>query len=294
MPNEKPLLGAYLLPGDTTWLHSSLSRYYPLLDDLVVLVPERGESWTGARLPVEDCLRIIKKVDVRGLVRVVSGHWTDPAHPRRAEIAQRQRGVDALGEMDWVLQIDNDELLPEPSALLECLKIAEDNEIPAMEWPMRVLFRALGNGRFLEVVSANGDPRFDYPGPIAIRPRETLVDCRRTSGGFLRPVVVGDQQSLQLTRAPAENETRADCLLPSQAILHNSWGRHPESIRRKLRSTAHQEGSKMFLYYWGVWQPAPLTWRWLRNFHLLYGPLWPRLAVLDVPLANLVLDEDSG
>jgi hypothetical protein len=44
----KPRLGAYVLTGDPVWMRSSLGRYYDLLDDLVVLVPEGGRAGRAA------------------------------------------------------------------------------------------------------------------------------------------------------------------------------------------------------------------------------------------------------
>ena len=98
-------LGAYVLPGDPTWLRSSLSSYYHLLDDLVVPIPEDGRSWTGATLPVRDCLTAINRVDTRRLMRHISGRWIDRRQPLQAEIAQRQACVNALNGVDWVLQV---------------------------------------------------------------------------------------------------------------------------------------------------------------------------------------------
>lgn len=292
MSPSRPRLGAYVLPGDPVWLRSSLSRYYGLLDRLVVPVPEDGLSWRGASLPVQECLEIIKAVDHRGIVEVIHGTWTDTDHPLRAENAQRQAAIDELGDVDWVLQVDNDEFLPDVEALLGMLRRAEHLNLSAVEWPMRVVFRRLRSGRYLEVVDANRQPRYDYPGPIAVRPGVRVVDCRRVSEPFLRPVVRGDTSSTQVARPVADGELRMPGLEPGQAILHNSWGRPVRDIRRKMGSSSHQLGPRMIFYFWAVWRASPLTWRWLRNFHLLQGPLWPRLAVLNDQLTQDLEPQD--
>ncbi len=272
-------LGAYLLTGDPTWLAASLARYYDRLDDLVALVPADGRSWTGRPLPVEDCLAAIRSVDHRGLARVVEDVWTDPAHPATAETAQRQAGLDHLAGVDWVLQLDNDEVLA-PSALepLDALlDRAEAEGLDVVEWPMRVLYRGLGRGRFLEVVARDGRPFVEYPGPIAVRPGVRLVDCRRTAGPFLRPVVAGDRSSVQVTRDAEPGEHRVVLLEPRDVITHNSWGRPPRAIWRKLRSSAHRLGWRGPVYFALVWLPSPWTWRLLRGVHPLSRDLWPRL-----------------
>jgi hypothetical protein len=294
MSTTRPRLGAYLLPGDPTWLRSSLSRYYDLLDDLVIPVPNGHRSWTGEPLPVEACLSAIHEIDSRGIMRIITGAWVEPKHPLEAEKAQRQAAMTELAGMDWVLQIDNDEILPDVEALLEHLRLAETKGLPAVEWPMRVLFRRLRSGKYLEVVGPSGRPRFDYPGPIAIRPDQRPVEARRTHGPFLRPVVGGDRESLQVARPAEALEARVETLQPHHVILHNSWARPPSAVWRKVRSSGHYEGLRTLSYYWAIWRLAPLTWRRLRNFHLIYGPLWPRLAVLNEPAAeSLILPSDK-
>ncbi len=272
-------IGAYLLPGDPVWLASSLSRYYDLLDDLVVIAPRSRRGWTGRPIPVDECLEIVARHDPRGIHRIVWGDWENHAEPMRGEMAQRQAGIDALGSsVDWVLQIDNDEVLPDPSALLTLLDEAEALGIDAVEWPMRVLFRRLRTGEYLEVCAADGGFRYDYPGPIAVRPGATVIDARRCPGVFLRPVVHGDRVSLQLRQEPASGEVRLECLEHSEAIVHNSWGREPEAVHRKVRTWGHAAGLKGELYYWTRWWPSPVLWRVMRDFHPFAGGLWPKLT----------------
>lgn len=269
-------LGAYLLAGDPVWLAASLARYYPLLQHLVVVAPASRRGWTGHPIPVDECLAVVRALDVRGIHEVVWGEWRDPL-PIRADTAQRQAGLAALGHrVDWILQIDNDELLPHPARLLELLAEADARGLDAVEWPMRVLFRRLRGGDFLEVCARSGAPRYDYPGPIAVRPGATLVEARRSAGTVLRPVVRGDAASLQLTRPAAPGEVRLPVLRPADAIVHNSWGRAPAAIRRKIRTWGHAS-RRSAAYFWLCWWPAPLIWPLLRDFHPFARGLWPRL-----------------
>ncbi|HEX2856170.1 MAG TPA: hypothetical protein VHO26_01645 [Propionibacteriaceae bacterium] len=284
-------IGAYLLPGDPVWLASSLSRYYDLLDDLVVVVPDTGTGWTGRPLPVEECLEIIGRHDPRGLRRIVRGEWYDAEQPMHAETAQRQAGIAALrGRVDWILQIDNDEVLPHVGPLLSAIESAEQQELSAIEWPMRVLYRRTRTGRYLEVVDPGG-PRYDYPGPIAVRPGVELVDARRCRGPFLRTVVRGDDRSLQVRHAVAEGEVRDERLAEGDAIVHNSWARSPASIRRKLSTWGHAS-PRTRLYYLTRWLPAPVTWPVMRDFHPFSRQLWPRLAPTPGAVGDLLLPED--
>lgn len=285
-------LGAYVLPGDPVWLRSSLSGYYDLLDALVVPVPADALGWTGRPLPVAECLRAIREIDRRGLAREVFGRWVDNADPLRADTAQRQSAIDSLGdEVDWVLQIDNDELLPDPGSLLALIEEAESTGIGAVDWPMRVLYRRVGRGRYLEVRGNHGEPVHDYPGPVAVRAGSRLRQARRVAGPLLRPTVVGDTTSLPLQHALEVGEVRRPILREEQAILHNSWARRPGSVWRKTRTWGHAAGVKSVAYYVAVWLPSPWTHQWLRNIHPFMDGLWPRLRPVSVP-DHLLCPED--
>mgnify|MGYP001075184516 CR=1 FL=1 len=276
MPEDRRI-GAYILAGDPVWLASTLRQYYSLLDDLVVAVPDDARGWSGAPIPVDDVRRIVREVDTRGIAREIRGSWVDADEPIRADTAQRQAALDAVGDgVDWVLQIDNDEFLPDLEALSRALDEAQRLGLHAVEWPMRVLYRRTRSAVY-EVVGRSREPRYDYPGPIAIRPGARLIDARRAVGPFLRAAVSGDVSSLQLSRPAADGETRWYGLRHEDAIVHNSWARRPADIRRKIRTWGHARGWRDAVYYTLVWLPVPVTWRAARDIHPFARGLWPRL-----------------
>jgi hypothetical protein len=160
---------------------------------------------------------------------------------------------------------------------------------------MRVLLRSLGEGRFLEVAGAEGQPVFEYPGPVAVRAGARLVDARRHEGSVLRMVVEGDRSSLQNLQPLREGERRQGGLAPDLAIVHNSWGRSPGSIWRKTRTSGHTGRLGGLAYYLGTWLPLPLTWRRRRNLHPFADNLWPtvRRTVLPDDLLDAEDRDDS-
>lgn len=282
-------LGAYVLAADPAWLKSSIGRYYPLLDSLVVSVPSDGLGWTGNPVPAMECLDLVREADTRNIATVVTGSWSGYRSPSEADTAQRRAALAAVDQsVDWILQIDTDEVLPDPQRLLEAMRLADDLDVPAIEWPMRVLYRTARRGKFIEVVATDGCPRYDYPGPIAVRPGVDLIDCRRASGRFLRMVVDGDVRSLQITRPPVEGELRRPALGSEEAIWHNSWARSPKEVHRKVSSWTHNEGLRTSLYYWTTWLPSRWSWRFLRDVHPFAQGLWPRLAPADQDVAALL------
>jgi hypothetical protein len=91
-------------------------------------------------------------------------------------------------------------------------------------------------------------------------------------------VVPGDAWSQQVTRAPEPGEARLELIAAEDAIVHNSWARSPADIKRKIGSSGHARDTSLRRYYWLRWRPAPFVWRAMRDFHPLFGSLWPRLA----------------
>lgn len=276
-------------------MRSSLRRYYDLLDDLVVLVPRDGTGWTGRKIPVGACLSIVEDLDRRRIARYHHGQWIDRDEPMKADTRQRQAGVDLLsGSVDWIIQLDNDEVMPDPAALVQLLSLPPVEDVVGIEWPMRVLLRRLGEGHFLEVAGSEGQPVFEYPGPVAVRAGARLVDARRHEGNVLRVVVEGDRSSLQVLQPLREGERRLGGLAPEKAIVHNSWGRSPGSIWRKTRTSGHAGRLGGLAYFSGTWLPLPLTWRLRRNLHPFVHGLWPRVRRTVLPDDLLAAEDRDG
>ncbi len=260
-------------------MRSSLARYYDHLDDLVVMVPTSGRGWTGRDLPVKECCSIVRAVDRRGIARFIEGDWVDGDEPMNAETRQRQAGVDALSDVEWILQIDNDEVLPRIESLLAVLEDAPD--ATSVEWPMRVLFRRRG-ADYLEVTGKDGAPSCEYPGPVAVRRGTRLAYSRRTEAPSLRVLVVDADD--------AGDGVPAVSL--ADAAWHNSWARGVGQTWRKIRTWGHADGLRMTYYLVATWLPAPVTWRLLHDFHPLFGSVWPALGRTRLP-EGLLLVEDA-
>lgn len=283
-------INAYVLAADPTWLVTSVRAYYPHVEKLVVSYDEDGIGWAGGRVRVDACLAALRSLDDDRKIEWAGGRFRSfdraggDGGALGAETRQRRVALElASSGADWVLQIDTDEVLPRWEALVSALEMADSLGLSAVEWPLRTLYRQVRKGGFLAVVTSQMTTHFDY-GSIAVRPGTQLVECRRSSGPFLRPVVLGDRFSLQVRRPPEEGEHRAEILTQDAAIWHNSWARSPRAVRSKIASWGHNQGLKSWFYYYAMWLPAPLTWRALRNFHPLYPPLWPRLDLVpDLP-----------
>ena len=121
------------------------------------------------------------------------------------------------------------------------------------------------------------------PGLIAVRSGAVFRDARQGDAAFLRPVVGGDDSSLQLTRDAVTGEDRSFTITAEQAILHNSWGRSP--ARRTPQGPGvetHQRLAHLGRHYLLTWLPSPYLWRWQRDVHPFSEGLWPRLTKVEI------------
>ena len=49
-------LTAYVLAADPAWVGISVLSYYDLVEEMVISYDENGKGWTGAPIPVDECI----------------------------------------------------------------------------------------------------------------------------------------------------------------------------------------------------------------------------------------------
>ena len=279
-------LKAYILLADPAWIEKSIRSYYDAVEEIIVSYDRKSRGWTGAPVGVAECLRRLKAIDHDDKMRFFPGDYYLPDRdPMANDTYQRQCAIDQAGaDADWILQLDTDEMLPNFARFAKVLEYAAERNIPAVEWPMRVFFQRLPDGRFLEICQSRAEGHFEYPGPIAVRPGTRLASARRTAGPYVRAVVHGDR-SLQTNRPAEANEHRVEFCRGDEAVIHFSWVRTPAQVRSKIASWGHSQGWKTWFFYQLYWKSAPRFWRWHRDFHPFARGLWPALRPVTLPLA---------
>ena len=277
------VIKAYVLAADPAWVEASILSYYGAVDEIVVSYDGDHLGWTGGAIPVDECLARLRSVDRAGKMRFVPGDYHGPvSHPMENDNRQRREALaEASKGADWVLQIDADEVMPDARDFARRLA----TEVPAghagVDWPMRAIFNRMPDGRFLEVRTLFGFQQSEYPGCAAVRAGATLEACRYP---------VGKRWRYDVRRRGIDPTSRqpyvADAVIPGrQAIVHFSWVRTPEQMRRKVSNWGHSTDFDAAKYVEQVWATAPRRWLRTRKFHPLNGLAWPALRPKRLPTA---------
>ncbi|WP_165372813.1 hypothetical protein [Pengzhenrongella frigida] len=231
-------VNAYVLAADPSFLAESIRAYYDRVARIVVSFDRDSTSWRGTALPVEECLGIIRSLDVDGKCVFSAGHYARGGEPLVDETYQRQTALDeAAQDADWVLQLDTDEVMLDPGAFFRSLQHGEDAGAAALDYPARWLYARVGPGRYLEASTRFGRPSATYPGPLAVRSGTTLRFCRQADATLYRVDLRPWNTDPFHPRAAVVHEV----VEPAEAVLHFSWVRPDETMRRKFAWSGHAE-----------------------------------------------------
>jgi len=274
-------INAYILAADPAWLESSVLSYYHLVRKIVVSYDEAHLSWSGTPIPVEECLRRLRAIDSESKMVFIPGNFARRAYnPMQNDTYQRQTALDlASDDADWVLQLDTDEVLGNPGAFLSCLKTAHRIGFGAMEYPARWLYASLGNNRYLERCSPLWQTVAGFPGPVAIRPGNTLYTSRQCDTTLYRV----DFRKRNTDPFHSPDAPVHAVVAERDGIIHYSWIRDESQLRRKTTAWGHSRDD---------WSPEIRHWVWAGKHPILASLTTPfrrfpqRMRITHIPLAS--------
>lgn len=230
-------INAYVLLADPSYLRESILAYYSYVDRIVLSYDRSATSWTGTPLPVEQCLAIIDDIDIDAKCVRAPGDFARPEHrPLDSETSQRQQALDVASEgADWVLQLDTDEVMLDPQAFFDMLERADQAGAEGLDFPARWLYTRTGPGRYLEATRRCWQIAAAFPGPLAVRAGTMLRHARQADVPLFRV-----DFSMRSTDPWRAKDAVVDAVIArSSAVLHFSWVRDPELIRRKFAWSGH-------------------------------------------------------
>lgn len=257
-------IAAYLMAGDPAWSAQSITSYYDLVERIVVSYDVDGLSWAGHPMDVDGTIARILEVDTAHKVELLPGRWHgSDRFILDVETSQRQEALDgASKDVDWVLQIDSDEVVLSPERLAHYIAEADRCGAEALHFPLRHVFQRALDGRLIEHAGRWGSARASYPGPVAVKGGTTLTLCRQAAGA----------EHFRVDVAPANTDPahRHDApvhavVSPDEAIMHMSWVRTEEQMGSKARVSGHageRDWEKMLRRWrWTARHPALAQWR---------------------------------
>jgi hypothetical protein len=154
------------------------------------------------------------------------------------ETLQRQAALGAAGEgAHWVLQLDSDEVVPEPSVLLGMVQRADSADADALHYPSRWLYARTRDGRFLERCTRWWRAAAGYPGPLAVRPGTVLRVARQCEGELFRvDFRASNTDPWHDDSTPVHATVQLDA-----GVLHFSWVRSEEELAAKAVVSGHRD-----------------------------------------------------
>ena len=233
-------VGAYILLGDPRWLRQSVSSYYDRVERIIALGDEHHRAWDGTPLPVRACIEELKRLDHASKVTLCLEDLVDPQlHRMQQDTHARRMALQRLADVDWVLQLDADEVMVAPERFFEMLRLADSRGVDAMDYPSRwMLGRTSVGGRndlFLEASDALLRVASHYPGPLAVRPNVHLNYSRRAICEYFRVDLRRRNTYHEYTWSHPVHAV----VQPAEAILHLSWVDREDVSPKTTRQHGH-------------------------------------------------------
>ncbi|MGW8567297.1 hypothetical protein [Isoptericola sp. NPDC055881] len=275
---------AYVLAADPHFLAASVRSYYDRVDRIVVSYDRSAISWTGTPLPVDQCLTVLKELDVEGKCVLAPGDfWRPEEEPIANDTFQRQDALDRASEgADWVLQLDTDEVMVSPETFFGSLARAEDAGAGALEYPSRWLYARVGDagargGRYLEASTRLWRPAASFPGPLAVRPGARL-ECARQAPSAVHYRV--DLRPWHTDHVQGYHRPVHEVVRPDRAVLHYSWVRPRLQMRQKFGWSGHTALYSAPIVYRKWVERTEHPWRAVLGTPTRQHPAWFRLVTV--------------
>lgn len=158
--------------------------------------------------------------------------------PLEAETLERNTGMAALGDqVDWVVQIDTDEVLGDPGRFVEAIVRAQSEGRSALDYPARWLYGHVGGQIYLERCRRIWGIAAGYPGPMAVKAGTTLTLARQCNVPTWRVDFKRHNTDPAHPRRVAVDES----VRPDEGVWHFSWVRSEEEMRNKAASSGHAD-----------------------------------------------------
>jgi glycosyltransferase involved in cell wall biosynthesis len=229
---------------DWSYLELSLPSIYTIADSICLSVDADCKSWNGNIFPFDwdRFYQMIDSIDSEKKIQVLKEPFFDASRtPIENECYQRKRMADFLGNSDWVVQIDTDEIIINPKDFKALLAKYKHSQ------------RAINiHGIWINLI-------------------------KHTTSGYIYSVTKTPPLA---TNSPVYEYGRTNghfSIYTNTFIGHITWARPEEEVYYKLKNWGHSHEFNGMSFF-KIWQALDdENWKYIKDFHPMNKGSIPQL-----------------
>jgi hypothetical protein len=229
---------------DWLLLEQSLPALYPYVQKICLSVDIDRKSWGGNifSFDKEALVKLVEGIDKEKKIFLLEEIFFDPTRtPIQNECYQRKRMADVLGECDWVVQIDADEVFINIGEFITALKkYKQETRALNIHGIWVNLIKQVPEGYIYSIVKTP---------PLACN--KPAYEYGRTNGHFN--------------------------IYTNSFLAHITWARPEEEVYYKLKNWGHSHEFNGESFY-KIWKALDdFNWQYIKNFHPMNTSSIPQL-----------------
>ena len=243
-----------MLSYDYIYAFEAIAKYYDIADEIILGIDKDRITWSGNSFEFDQVAfnDFLLRVDTDNKIRVLSGNYHEFLRPIDNDTYERNHLSSMCKTGNWIFQIDADEIMLNK---IEFKQFMQDNTLTLEGFAIKAhwitVFKTFENGNFL-VIDADSDT--DGRIFVGTKSPNAYTMCRDTA----EPAI---QSPLRL--------------------LHISWGRSREELKKKLENWGHSTDFDTTAYL-EMWDTVTLeNYKSFKDIHPLHGPHWPKLKLVE-------------
>lgn len=261
-----------LISYDADMLISSISSYYPYVDEIILGVDEDRISWSGNRFFFNEAKlwSELAKLDTQSKIVVIEDNFHRSSIPIENDTHERNFLKQQCSH-DWVFSFDADEILINAKEFfIDFCPIVQDYDDVELLFTWFLMYKQLPEGMLL-IADETGNSVFkkDVQGFSAHRDLGTFTYCRWTN--------------------------HPKKILSPLAIKHYSFCRTDSELDIKINNFGHSVESKQDPFYTIRSNITAQNYKQLKNFKTSnMGPQWPTLALVSDADLDMFLRQEAN
>lgn len=239
------IIVGFLVAYDYALLQSSIPLVYAEANRIILSVDENWLTWSGQPFSIKkDFYDWLAEIDTEHKIVWEKGNYADTTkNPLDNETKQRNDMFRNHPGYDWYIQLDADEYFIHFLPFVQYLQTIKDGQPVNVSVRLKTMYKQTAD-TFFQI------------------------------GGKMETVGVATNHP---TYTKARFIEQCKEIKTSFVLLHQSWGRSENDVRRKLGNWGHRDdlNPERFLQAWK--RCNKFTYALYRYFHPLHAPIWPYL-----------------